>query len=236
MITITKLDKRFDRRLILDGISVTFERGQVSSLIGPSGGGKSTLLRCINGLERFDAGAIDVVGHVLGPTRVGSRPSAADRAVLREIRFKATMVFQQYGLFSHMTALENVMEAPVHVRKLPVPEVKERAAALLERVGLAHRRDAYPRELSGGEQQRVAIARALAMDPEVLLLDEPTSALDPERKLDVVKVLRDLAEGGATMVIVTHEAAVLREIATHAVCLREGRVVAAGKPTEVEKA
>jgi ABC-type polar amino acid transport system ATPase subunit len=225
MIKIEKLEKKFEERTVIKGVSLHFKKGKVSSLVGPSGGGKSTLLRCINGLERFDAGSIDVGGQRVGPETSDS--------VLRSIRQKATMVFQQYGLFSHMTAMENVMEAPMHVRKIPKNEALERAKALLERVGLSHRRDAFPRELSGGEQQRVAIARALAMDPEVLLLDEPTSALDPERKLEVVKVLADLAKSGSTMVIVTHEAAVIREIADYAVCLKEGRIVAEGKPSEV---
>lgn len=232
MIVVENVKKTFESRVVLDGVNVRFERGKVSSLVGPSGGGKSTLLRCINALERFDSGRIEVAGLELGPSQ-RARPARAERAVLRAIRLKAGMVFQHYGLFSHMSAIENVMEAPVHVRGIAPAEARERARLLLEQVGLSHRRDAFPRELSGGEQQRVAIARALAMDPEALLLDEPTSALDPERKVEVVRVLHDLAKRGATMVIVTHEAAVVRDIADHAVVLREGRVVAAGKPSEV---
>ena len=232
MIVVEDVSKRFESRTVLDAVRVRFERGKVSSLVGPSGGGKSTLLRCINGLERFDSGRIMVGGLELGPSK-RPRPARSERAVLRAIRLKAGMVFQHYGLFSHMSALENVMEAPIHVCGIAPAEARERARLLLEQVGLSHRRDAFPRELSGGEQQRVAIARALAMDPEALLLDEPTSALDPERKGEVVRVLRDLAKRGATMVIVTHEAAVVRDIADHAVVLREGRVVAEGKPSEV---
>ncbi|HVH42373.1 MAG TPA: amino acid ABC transporter ATP-binding protein [Labilithrix sp.] len=232
MIVVENVRKAFDGRSVLDGVNIRFTRGKVSSLVGPSGGGKSTLLRCINGLERFDAGRIEVGGLSLGPSK-RARPSRAERATLRAIRLKAGMVFQQYGLFSHMTAVENVMEAPVHVRGVGLADARQRALHLLEQVGLSHRRDAFPRELSGGEQQRVAIARALAMDPEALLLDEPTSALDPDRKAEVVRVLRNLAKGGATMIIVTHEAAVVREIADHAVCLRDGRVVSEGKPSEV---
>ena len=232
MISVENVTKAFDTRNVLDGVNVRFARGKVSSLVGPSGGGKSTLLRCINGLERFDSGRIEVAGLELGPSK-RPRPTRAERAVLRAIRLKAGMVFQHYGLFSHMSALENVMEAPVHVRGLAPAEARERARLLLDQVGLSHRRDAFPRELSGGEQQRVAIARALAMDPEALLLDEPTSALDPERKLEVVRVLHDLAKQGATMIIVTHEAAILRDIADHAVVLRDGRVAAEGKPSEV---
>ncbi|OJY24503.1 MAG: hypothetical protein BGO98_16470 [Myxococcales bacterium 68-20] len=232
MIVVDNVEKAFESRVVLDGVSVRFDRGKVSALVGPSGGGKSTLLRCINGLERFDAGRIEVDGLVLGPSKT-DRPSRADRATLRAIRLKAGMVFQHYGLFSHMSALENVMEAPIHVRGVAPAVARERAKLLLAQVGLPHRRNAFPRELSGGEQQRVAIARALAMDPEALLLDEPTSALDPERKAEVVGVLRDLAKQGATMIIVTHEAAVVREIADHAICLRDGKVVAAGSPSEV---
>ena len=232
MISVENVTKAIDTRNVLDGVNVRFARGKVSSLVGPSGGGKSTLLRCINGLERFDSGRIEVAGLELGPSK-RPRPTRAERAVLRAIRLKAGMVFQHYGLFSHMSALENVMEAPVHVRGLAPAEARERARLLLDQVGLSHRRDAFPRELSGGEQQRVAIARALAMDPEARLLDEPTSALDPERKLEVVRVLHDLAKQGATMIIVTHEAAILRDIADHAVVLRDGRVAAEGKPSEV---
>jgi ABC-type polar amino acid transport system ATPase subunit len=234
MIVVNDVRKSFEARVVLDGVSVQFERGKVSSLVGPSGGGKSTLLRCINGLERFDSGQIAVGGLSLGPeSNRGARPSRPERELLRAIRLKAGMVFQHYGLFSHMTALENVIEAPMHVRGIAPIEARERAKLLLAQVGLSHRQAAFPRELSGGEQQRVAIARALAMDPDVLLLDEPTSALDPERKLEVVRVLQDLARRGATMIVVTHEAAVVRDIAEHAVCLREGRVVASGKPSEV---
>ena len=232
MIAVEDVRKKFEERTILAGVSVRFERGKVSALVGPSGGGKSTLLRCINGLERFDSGRVEVAGLTLGPG-AGGRPTRDERATLQAIRRKAGMVFQHYGLFSHMSALENVMEAPLAVKRLPLSRARELAAGLLAKVGLSHRRDAFPRELSGGEQQRVAIARALAMEPEALLLDEPTSALDPERKLEVVRVLRDLARDGATMVIVTHEAAVIRDIADHAVCLRDGRVVASGAPRDV---
>ncbi len=232
MIRVHAVEKRFEGRTVLAGVTVHFERGKVTTIVGPSGGGKSTLLRCINGLERFDAGRIEIGGLTLGPS-TKARPTRAEQATLRSIRQKVGMVFQHYGLFSHMTALENVMEAPVHVRGIPEAEARERAKALLDQVGLSHRRDAFPRELSGGEQQRVAIARALAMEPEALLLDEPTSALDPERKAEVVRVLRDLAEAGTTMIIVTHEAAVLRDVAERAVVLREGRVVDEGAPSEV---
>jgi polar amino acid transport system ATP-binding protein len=231
MITIEGLSKRFEGRLVLDQIELGFERGEVTALVGPSGGGKSTLLRCINGLERFDAGVIRVGDLALGPP--GAAPAREERAILAAIRVRAGMVFQHYGLFGHMTALANVMEAPVHVKGIAPREARDQAAALLDKVGLTRRREAFPRELSGGEQQRVAIARALAMAPEVLLLDEPTSALDPERKVEIVKVLERLARDGTTMVIVTHEPAVLRAICDRAVLLREGRVAAAGTAAEV---
>ena len=221
MISIDKLTKRFDARTVLDGVTVRFARGKVSAIVGPSGCGKSTLLRCINGLETFDEGTIRVGDLDVSP------------ATLQRIRLQVGMVFQHYGLFSHMSALANVMEAPVHVRKLAKSEARARAVALLEKVGLSHRREAFPRELSGGEQQRVAIARALAMEPAALLLDEPTAALDPERKAEVVKVLEGLAKEGTTMVIVTHEPAVVRGIADVAIVLKNGRVVAQGAPSEV---
>jgi polar amino acid transport system ATP-binding protein len=221
MIAIEKLTKRFDGRIVLDAVTVTFERGKVSAIVGASGCGKSTLLRSINGLEPFDGGRIRVGELELGPS------------TLHRIRLEVGMVFQHYGLFAHMSALANVMEAPVHVRGIPKAEARERAAALLEKVGLSHRRDAFPRELSGGEQQRVAIARALAMDPKALLLDEPTAALDPERKAEVVEVLDRLAEEGTTMIIVTHEPAVVRGIADHAIVLKNGRLTAQGAPADI---
>ncbi len=212
MIRIEKVRKRFDKRIVLDGVSLTLEKGTVTAILGRSGSGKSTLLRCINGLETFDEGSIDVGGVSVNPKS------------LHAVRAKLGMVFQHYGLFPHMSALENVMEAPIHVRKEPRAEVKDRALALLEKVGLSHRKDAFPREMSGGEQQRVAIARALAMSPEALLLDEPTSALDPERKVEVMNVLASLARDGATMVVVTHEPALVKEIAQRTITLAEGRI------------
>ena len=216
MISVERVTKIFDGRTVLDAVSVEFETGKVSAIVGPSGGGKSTLLRCINGLERFDSGRVKVGSvEVLPKTREN---------VLRDVRRRVGMVFQHYGLFAHMTATQNVMEAPVHVKGMTRNEARDRASKLLERVGLLHRRDAFPRELSGGEQQRVAIARALAMEPEALLLDEPTSALDPERKAEVVQVLRELAKDGTTMVIVTHDEALARDLATVVVTLRGGRV------------
>ncbi|HSO37726.1 MAG TPA: amino acid ABC transporter ATP-binding protein [Labilithrix sp.] len=215
MITVDKVTKRFAGRTVLDAVSVTFERGKVSAIIGASGCGKSTLLRCINGLERHDEGRI-----LIGELEVTQAP-----ATLQRVRCQVGMVFQHYGLFSHMSALANVMEAPIHVLRLPRAEARERAIALLEKVGMSHRREAFPRELSGGEQQRVAIARALAMAPQALLLDEPTAALDPSRKTEVVKVLEALAKEGTTMVIVTHEPAVVSGVADRRIVLEAGRIV-----------
>jgi len=232
VITIRGLTKRFEARTVLDGVTLELEAGKVSALVGASGCGKSTLLRCINGLERFDEGTLRV-GNLEVPPRADGAGERAARAVLQRVRLRVGMVFQGYGLFAHMTALANVMEAPVHVKKVPRAEARDRAKELLSRVGLSHRIDAFPREMSGGEQQRVAIARALAMDPEALLLDEPTSALDPKRKVEVVKVLEALAADGTTMVIVTHEPAVVRGIADRAIVLSEGRVTASGPPAEV---
>jgi polar amino acid transport system ATP-binding protein len=221
VIVVEKLVKRFEKRTVLHGVSVTFERGKVTAIVGASGCGKSTLLRCINGLESFDEGRIVVADLEVAP------------ATLLRIRRDVGMVFQQYGLFSHMSALANVMEAPVHVLELSKAEARERAIALLEKVGLSHRLQAFPRELSGGEQQRVAIARALAMEPKALLLDEPTAALDPERKGEVVKVIEQLARDGTTMVIVTHEPAVVRGVADRAIALKNGQIEAEGRPAEV---
>ncbi len=221
MIVVDKLTKRFDGRAVLDGVTVRFARGKVTAIVGASGCGKSTLLRCINGLETFDEGTIRVGNLDVTP------------ATLQRIRLQVGMVFQHYGLFSHMSALANVMEAPIHVRGLSKSDARARAVALLDKVGLSHRREAFPRELSGGEQQRVAIARALAMEPAALLLDEPTAALDPERKAEVVKVLDGLAEEGTTMVIVTHEPAVVRGIADLVIVLKNGLVVAQGAPADV---
>ena len=225
MIVVEKLTKRFDDRTVLDGVSMTFERGKVSSIVGASGCGKSTLLRCITGLERFASGTVTAFDPRI--EALGGRASErSTKAVLAKVRMEVGMVFQAYGLFSHMTALQNVMEAPVHVKRIGAGKARERAEDLLEKVGLTHRRDAFPREMSGGEQQRVAIARALAMDPKALLLDEPTSALDPERKAEVVTVLERLAKEGTTMVIVTHEPAVVKGIAERVITMKNGKVVA----------
>ncbi|MEO8874104.1 MAG: amino acid ABC transporter ATP-binding protein [Polyangiaceae bacterium] len=226
VLTVRDLKKNFAERELLRGVSLELASHSVTALIGPSGCGKSTLLRCINGLETFDAGSVTVGGVTLGPQKNTSDSLVATR---RRVGF----VFQQFNLFTHRTALGNILEAPLHVKHLPLAEAEQRAKDLLERVGLGHRAHAYPRELSGGEQQRVAIALALAMEPDVLLLDEPTSALDPDRRGDVLEVLKELARNGTTMLLVTHEMSFVREAATEVILIREGLVHEKGSPAEV---
>ncbi len=225
------LRKAWAGREVLHDLSLRAPAGQVLVIIGPSGGGKSTLLRCLNLLEQPDAGTLRLGEETLRlvPDRDGSL-RAADAGQLRRWRARLAMVFQGFHLWPHLSALENVMEAPVQVRGLPKAQARERAAALLAQVGLSSRADALPSRLSGGEQQRVAIARALAMDPEVLLFDEPTSALDPERVGEVLRVMRGLAEAGRTMVVVTHELGFAREVADELIFLADGRIEAQGPP------
>ncbi|WP_426730020.1 amino acid ABC transporter ATP-binding protein [Myxococcus faecalis] len=228
MIEVKDLCKRYEGRMVLDGISAAFAPGEVVALVGPSGGGKSTLLRCLNGLEPFDAGSIRVGDDVLGPSA-----SRASGAAVSNIRRRVGFVFQQWHLFAHRTALGNVIEAPRHVRGLAARSATELGRALLAKVGLSHREGAYPSELSGGEQQRVAIARALAMEPEALLLDEPTSALDPERVGELVALLSRLREDGLTLVAVTHEMRFARELASRVLVLHGGRILEEGPPAQV---
>ncbi len=228
MIRLTRLSKRYGERTVLDDLSLDFERGTVAAIVGPSGGGKSTLLRCVNGLEGFDSGEVRVHDLAFGPG-----DTRASRRALAAIRLRLGFVFQDWNLFAHRTALGNIIEAPVHVKKVPVDAATARARDLLDKVGLGHRAGAYPHEMSGGEQQRVAIARALAMDPDALLLDEPTSALDPERTGEVLGVLRTLAREGCTMILVTHEMAFAREVSHRVVVLHGGKVVEDGPPKEV---
>jgi polar amino acid transport system ATP-binding protein len=228
VIEITGLTKSYGGAKVLASLDVRFERGKVVAICGPSGGGKSTLLRCINGLESFDAGTIRVEEDTV---RAGH--DRANAKALHAIRQKVGFVFQQWNLFAHRTALGNVIEAPVHVKKVPMADARARAEALLAQVGLSHRAHAYPHEMSGGEQQRVGIARALAMDPHVLLLDEPTSALDPARKGEVLGVLRALAQSGMTMLLVTHEMAFAREVSHRVVVLEHGAIARDGAPRDV---
>ncbi|MGD0897537.1 MAG: amino acid ABC transporter ATP-binding protein [Thermoguttaceae bacterium] len=227
-VDISNLSKRFGSRLVLDDVSLRIEAGQTVALIGPSGAGKSTLLRCINGLWGFDAGEIRVGAHVLGPNRDHHAGPAA-----RQVRRVFGMIFQDFQLFPHLTALENIMEAPRSVLRLPKARARTRAMRLLARVGLADRAAAYPQELSGGQKQRVAIARAMAMEPRGLLCDEITSALDPELKNEVLVVLEDLKREGLTLVIVTHEIGFARRAADRVVMLSDGRIIEDGPPAEV---
>jgi len=230
---VSELHKRFGALEVLKGVSLSAANGDVISMIGSSGSGKSTLLRCINLLETPDAGEVRVGGELIRmtPGRHGARP--ADRRQVDRIRTRLGMVFQSFNLWSHMTVLENLIEAPVHVLGKPRPEAVARAEALLAKVGIADKRDHYPAHLSGGQQQRAAIARALAMEPQVMLFDEPTSALDPELVGEVLRVMRDLAEEGRTMLIVTHEIGFAREVSSRTVFLHQGRIEEEGPPREV---
>jgi octopine/nopaline transport system ATP-binding protein len=228
------IHKHFGSLEVLKGISLTAKREDVISIIGASGSGKSTFLRCINFLETPDSGRIVVGGEEIRirPDRLG-RPAIGDHRQLSRIRARLGMVFQGFNLWSHMTVLENVMEGPRVVLREPEAEVRDRAEALLDKVGIAEKRHAYPVELSGGQQQRVAIARALAMEPQVLLFDEPTSALDPELVGEVLKVMRDLAAEGRTMVVVTHEMGFAREVSRRVMFLADGRVEEENGPDEL---
>ena len=223
MIELHGVHKRFGEREVIRGVSMTIEAGEVVCVIGPSGSGKSTLLRCINGLECYEAGRVTVAGRTVDPAH----------ATIRQVRTEVAMVFQRFNLFPHRTALENVVEGPIWVKREPKAEAMERGRALLARVGLAGREDARPAQLSGGQQQRVAIARALAMRPRAVLFDEPTSSLDPELVGEVLGVMRSLAEDGMTMLVVTHEMAFAREVADRVLFLDGGVIVEEGPARQV---
>ncbi|MBT9457934.1 MAG: ATP-binding cassette domain-containing protein [Burkholderiaceae bacterium] len=231
---VENLHKKFGEREVLRGVSLTAQKGDVITLIGSSGSGKSTFLRCINLLEQPHEGKLTLGGESLKleRDRDGSL-RASDAKQLQLWRARLAMVFQNFNLWQHRTVLENVIEAPVHVLGQPKAQALERAKALLARVGVSHRQDVYPAQLSGGEQQRVAIARALAVDPEVMLFDEPTSALDPELVGEVLKVMQDLAAEGRTMIVVTHEMGFAREVSNHVLFLHQGVVEEEGDPREV---
>ena len=231
---IQDLHKRYGDHEVIKGVSLAAKAGDVISIIGSSGSGKSTLLRCINMLEQPHAGKILLNGEELKlqSTKQGAL-KAADPKQLQKMRSRLAMVFQHFNLWSHMTVMQNVIEAPIHVLDVPKAKAIERAERYLAKVGVSHRKDAYPAHMSGGEQQRVAIARALAMEPEVMLFDEPTSALDPELVGEVLKVMRDLALEGRTMVVVTHEMGFAREVSNQVIFLHQGRVEESGNPREV---
>ena len=233
MVIATDVVKRFGKFTALAGVSLAVDKSEVLCIVGPSGSGKSTFLRCINQLERPDAGAIWIDGELCGFRQKGDvLVELSDREIARQ-RLASGMVFQRFNLFAHLTALQNVLEGPVTVQRRPRREATDEAVALLERVGLGAKRHAYPADLSGGQQQRVAIARAMAMKPKVLLFDEPTSALDPELVGEVLQVMRDLAESGMTMVVVTHEIGFAREIGDQLVFMDGGVIVERGAPREM---
>ena len=225
MISVRKLSKRHGTREVLRDVSADVTKGETIAIVGPSGGGKSTLLRCMNFLDDFDGGEIEIAGARLRP---GQRETD-----LRGLRTKVGMVFQQFNLFPHLTALDNVTLAPRVVRKVDPKAATERGKELLARVGLAERANMYPHQLSGGQQQRVAIARALAQDPQVLLFDEPTSALDPEMRDEVLRVMKDLAATGITMLVVTHEMQFAHDVASRVWLIDRGTIADDGPPAKV---
>jgi len=233
MLVAVDVEKYFGSFQALKGISIELPAGEVLCIVGPSGSGKSTFLRCINQLERADRGAIWVDGELIGFRREGDALHELSDSDLSRQRLACGMVFQRFNLFNHMTALQNIVEGPVTVQKRPRDEATAEAIKLLERVGLAGKKDSYPLQLSGGQQQRVAIARALAMRPKLMLFDEPTSALDPELVGEVLAVMQDLAKSGMTMIVVTHELNFAREAADRVAFMDEGKLVEVGPPGEV---
>jgi polar amino acid transport system ATP-binding protein len=233
MVSAEGVHKRFGRQEVLKGITLEIMPGEVMCLLGPSGSGKSTFLRCINHLEKINAGRLSVDGELVGYRQVGDRLHELRESEVARKRAEIGMVFQHFNLFPHMTALENVTCAPIHVRGLAREQARERARELLGRVGLADKLDSYPAQLSGGQQQRVAIARSLAMEPKLMLFDEPTSALDPELVGEVLAAMQQLARDGMTMIVVTHEIGFAREVADTVVFMDGGVVVESGSPSEV---
>ncbi len=233
MVKAEAVHKRFGRLEVLKGISLEVQPGEVMCILGPSGSGKTTFIRCVNHLEKINAGRLWVDGELVGYRQAGDKLHELPDAEVCRKRAEIGMVFQRFNLFAHMTALENVIEAPIRVRKVPKAHAVDRATELLARVGLADKRDSYPSQLSGGQQQRVAIARALAMEPKLMLFDEPTSALDPELVGEVLDAMRQLAADGMTMIVVTHEIGFAREVGDTAVFMDDGVVVESGVPREV---
>jgi polar amino acid transport system ATP-binding protein len=233
LVKIEGLHKYYGPHHVLRGIDMTVQQGEVSVVIGPSGSGKSTMLRCVNLLESISAGRISVGGQLIGYREINGKLHDLKTKEIAAQRREIGMVFQRFNLFPHKTALQNVMEAPVHVKGQSKAAAQKRALELLDRVGLADRSGHYPSQLSGGQQQRVAIARALAMDPELMLFDEPTSALDPELVGDVLNVMKDLAKSGMTMIVVTHEIGFAREVGDTLTFMDGGVVVESGDPREI---
>lgn len=233
MVRAEKIVKRFGNLLVLNGVDLFVKAGQVVVIIGPSGSGKTTLLRCINHLEKIDSGRIYVQGQLVGYREVNGRIVEDSEANIARMRSQIGFVFQRFNLFPHMTALENVIEAPIHVLHRSRSDAIETAMILLSKVGLEEKANVYPHKLSGGQQQRVAIARALAMNPKLMLFDEATSALDPELVGEVLKVMRQLAEEGMTMVVVTHEMGFAREVADHVIFMDKASIVEQGPPEQI---
>ena len=233
LVVLRDVHKRFGAFAAVRGVSLDVTQGQVLCLIGASGSGKTTLLRCINQLVPIDGGGIWLDGELLGQRIVDGRRRALGESEIARQRLATGMVFQRFNLFAHMTALENIIEGPIRVQRRPPAVARDEARALLRQVGLEDKEAAYPSELSGGQQQRVAIARALAMRPKLLLFDEPTSALDPERVGEVLAVMRALAAGGMTMMVVTHELGFAREVADRVVYMDAGAIVEEGAPAEL---
>ncbi|MGB0096637.1 MAG: amino acid ABC transporter ATP-binding protein [Solirubrobacteraceae bacterium] len=233
MVKAEAVRKRFGRLEVLNGIDLEVRPGEVMCLLGPSGSGKSTFLRCINHLEKINSGRLSVDGELVGYREAGGKLHELNERYVARKRAEIGMVFQHFNLFPHMTALENVTLAPIQVAKIGRGPARARATQVMNRVGLGDKLGTYPVALSGGQQQRVAIARALAMEPKLMLFDEPTSALDPELVGDVLDVMRQLAQDGMTMIVVTHEMGFAREVADSVVFIDDGVVVESGKPAEV---
>ncbi|WP_235036390.1 amino acid ABC transporter ATP-binding protein [Arthrobacter sp. 18067] len=232
-VDITNVRKSFGATEVLKGVSLSVRPGGVAVIVGPSGSGKSTLLRTINHLEKVDGGYITIDGELVGYEVRGNKLHELREKDILKQRTNIGMVFQSFNLFPHLTALENVIEAPIVAQKRSKAEARKRGLELLDRVGLKDRADAYPRQLSGGQQQRVAIARALALDPKILLFDEPTSALDPELVNEVLDVIRELAKSGTTLIIVTHEMGFARDVADTVVFMDQGQIVESGTPQDI---
>ena len=235
-LVVEDMHKRFGDLEVLKGVSLAAHEGDVIAILGSSGSGKSTMLRCINLLETPDSGRVYVAGELIKmkPAR-GGHAVPEDHKQVDRIRSELGMVFQSFNLWSHMTVLQNVIEAPIHVLKLPRAEAVARAEALLAKVGIADKRNHYPSHLSGGQQQRAAIARALAMEPKVMLFDEPTSALDPELVGEVLRVMRQLAEEGTTMLVVTHEMGFAREVSNRVLYMEDGQLIEDAPPEKIFK-